>query len=131
MINSVVVSFFFIALNYFLFMFLNKKRQNKIVFFLVLLFCIGMLFCVKFFYNNILIKFFLIDKGTFLILCFVSFSLILLDFIKGVESEMINVFKEKLNINMEGFLKKELVLIYIIATISQLIIIWKGLPQIK
>jgi hypothetical protein len=72
-----------------------------------------------------------LDKKVLIILILISFALIFLPFLKNMDMQNRDLFKEKVNIDIGKFLSFEIILIFIVATIFQIFIIWDSAFLLK
>jgi hypothetical protein len=129
--NSILLSLFFIFLNFLIFKFYYNKNQVVMKTILIVLFFLGILFSVKFLYDDFFLNIILLDKKVLIILILISFALIFLPFLKNMDMQNRDLFKEKVNIDIGKFLSFEIILIFIVATIFQIFIIWDSAFLLK
>ncbi len=98
---------------------------------IIVLFFLGLLFSVKFFYLNFLSNIILLDKKIIIILIFISFALVLSPFLNNIDVQKSDLFEEKTIIDIGKFLSFEIILIFIVVTIFQIFITWDSAFVLK
>lgn len=124
MMNNILISLFFIFLNFLIFKFHYNKKQIVMKTIIIGLFFLSFLFGVKFFYRDFFLNIILLEQRVFVILILISLALFFLLFLKTIDVQKRNLFKEKINIDIGHFLFFENIFIFIVSTIFQVFIVW-------